>query len=101
MSTMVEQPGVRFGLAHVLLVVTLLTTGAVGLSGSLVFVVVAAAAAAGTLGLGVAWAAGTGVSAWALYTGFEVHSYGLLTFSGPDLLRLGALVGVAVVLSAR
>ena len=96
---MVDEPGVRFGLAHLLLVISLLVTGGAGLSASLAFVVVAGAAVAGSLGLGLAWAGGIGVSAWALYTGFAEHSAGLLTFSGTDLLRLGVLVGCAVALS--
>jgi hypothetical protein len=98
---MVDEPGVRFGLAHMLLVLVMLVTGAAGLTASLAFLVVVGAAAAGSLGLGSAWAAGIGVSAWALYTGFAEHAAGLLTFSGHDLLRLCVLVGCAVVLSAR
>lgn len=98
--TMVAEPGVRFGLAHLLLVLAMIATGAAGLTASLVFVVVAGAAIAGSLGLGSGWAAGIGVSAWALYTGFAEHASGLLTFSGLDLVRLGVLVGCAVVLSA-
>ena len=97
--TMVAEPGVRFGLAHLLLVVALLVTGAAGLTTSLAFVVVAGAAAAGSVGLGLAWAAGVGVSAWALFTGFAEHSAGLLTFSDLDLLRLAMLVGCAAALS--
>jgi len=42
---MVAEPGVRFGLAHLLLVVALLVTGAAGLTTSLAFVVVPVLAA--------------------------------------------------------
>ena len=97
---MVAEPGVRFGLAHLLLVVVLLVTGAAGLTTPLAFVVVAGAAAAGSVGLGLAWAAGVGVSAWALFTGFAEHSAGLLTFSDLDLVRLALLVCCAAALSA-
>lgn len=38
-----------------------------------------------------------GVLAWAFFTGFAENSYGELTFSGHDLLRL-ALFGIATVL---
>ncbi|WP_204039709.1 hypothetical protein [Acrocarpospora phusangensis] len=38
----------------------------------------------------------TGVIAWLFATGFLVNTVGLLTFTGPDLVRLAVLLGAAV-----
>jgi hypothetical protein len=43
------------------------------------------------------WRIGMALSAWAIWTGFFESTLGLLTFSGPDLIRLGALGLLAAV----
>ena len=89
---MVAEPGVRFGIAHGLLVAALLVAGGLGLGVALTFTLTVVTAVVAGLGLGPAWRAGIGVSAWALFTGFAENRFGLLTFTDPDLVRLAVLL---------
>lgn len=93
-----DETWIRFGIAEAALVAALLVASALRLDEQLTLALVAlTTVAAGTL-LAPVCAAGLGVSAWAMFTGFSENSLGTLTFAGPDLLRLGLLVaGCALV----
>jgi hypothetical protein len=91
---------VRYGIAHVWLVSAALAAAAIGLPHPASFALLAVAALVGWHGLAVHWRAATALAAWAIWTGFFENSLGVLTFSGPDLLRLAAL-GVLAVTAAR
>lgn len=89
---MTDQPGVRFGVGSGVL---FLLTGAIvagGVPGAYGVVVLLVITAALALAMDPAHAAGLGVAGWAFATGFAVHTLGDLTFTPPDLLRLGAFV---------
>ena len=92
---MVEETGVRLGLAHAALLLTVALVVALHppVGASLVLLVALALAAASWLPLAAALL--TGLSCWAVFTGFAEHRYGVLTLSPDDLLRLAAIVAVA------
>jgi hypothetical protein len=95
-SDLVRDAGVRFGLAHVVLVAVLLVAGACRLG--LVGTEVLAAGSVGLYGAGLTlWLrAVLGGITWAFVTGFFVHRYGDLTFGRSDLLRCTLVVGLVV-----
>lgn len=97
---MADETGVRFGIATGVLVLALVVAGLTGLdaTGTALAVILAAGIAAGLLP--VPAGASLGVIAWAFFTGFDVHSYGQLTFTGPDLLRLAVFAAATVLLAA-
>lgn len=90
----------RFGIATGAVVVTLEVAALAGLGP--VPTAVAAILAAGLAGglLPSVVGACLGVIAWAFFTGFDVNSYGQLTFTGPDLLRLAVFAAATVLLAA-
>ena len=96
---MVEESGVRLGLAHaaLLVVVAFVVVLHPPLALSLALVVVLALVAASWLPLAAALL--TGLSCWAFWTGFAEHRYGVLTLGPGDLMRLGVLVVVAGLVS--
>jgi hypothetical protein len=46
----------------------------------------------GSAGLRLRWRLGTAIVCWALVTGFAYNRFGLLTFTRPDLTRMGILL---------
>lgn len=85
---LLAEPGVRFGLANVVIVVALFAAALtrLDLTGTEALVVLVA----GLAGTGLPWlvTAALGLVAWAMVTGFAENQYGLLTFTGHDLVRL-------------
>ncbi|MFL6022171.1 MAG: hypothetical protein ACJ72O_02440 [Marmoricola sp.] len=87
-ETLVDDPGVWFGITTGLLVLTFFVAGLArmtALETAVAAVVVGGLAAARLRGL-VALA--LGVIAWAFYTGFTENAFGQLTFREGDLVRL-------------
>jgi hypothetical protein len=91
---MVDQAGVRFGLASGALVLTLMAVAALPLDlGGTAFVALLTTALLSTA-LSPGAAVGLGVQAWAYYTGFFENQYGALTVTSHDLLDLvGFVIG--------
>ena len=96
---MVDEPGVRFGLANGALVLVLLVAAALPLDlRETAFVaLIAAALAAATVPRHFALL--LGVEAWAFFTGFFENHAGVLTLAEPDVLRLAGFVVGTVVLA--
>jgi hypothetical protein len=98
-ETLVDDPGIWFGIATGLVVLTFLIAGLAGLgtAPTAVAVIIVAGLASGRLPGLVALA--LGVIAWAFFTGFFENTFGQLTFASGDLDRLAvfacstALVG--------
>jgi hypothetical protein len=96
---MADEPGVRFGLASGAIVLVLLVASALPLDlGETAFVALVAAAAAGAT-LPWAFVLVLGTEAWAFFTGFFEHQYGVLTLTSHDLLTLAGFVAATVVLA--
>jgi hypothetical protein len=94
---MVDEPGVRFGLASGALALTMLVVSALplGLGGSATVALIATAALGTTMPR--IYAAGLAVQTWAYFTGFFLHQYGVLTFSALDVRNLfGFVIGTVV-----
>jgi len=98
-SRMRDEDGLRYGWAHTGLVAAALTAGATGMPGPMSFTLIAVTTVLGARRLGVTWRVCIAVAAWAIWTGFLHHTLGQLTFADPDLLRLAALVTVAIACS--
>ena len=96
-----DEPGVRFGIAHAGLVTTALIVAAASLPGPVALGAMAVSAGAGGRRLSLGWRSGIALSAWAIFTGFLHNDLGLLTFAPPDLLRLAALLLVCAVWRRR
>lgn len=99
-ATLVDDPGIWFGIATGLLVLTFLLAGLARLS-----TVETATAAILVGGLAAARLPGLialvlGVIAWAFYTGFTENGFGQLTFASGDLVRLASFA-VATALLGR
>lgn len=96
---MTDQPGVRFGLASGAVVLALLVAAALPLDlGETAFVALLAAAAASAT-LPLLFTVVVGLEAWAFFTGFFENSYGVLTLTSADLLRLAGFVVATSVLA--
>ncbi|RLV47945.1 hypothetical protein D9V37_17725 [Nocardioides mangrovicus] len=91
-----REPGVRFAIAHVVLVVATLLAAALHLDVLAELAVLAAAVAIGGHGLRPAWTTALGLSGWALLTGFLEHTAGTLSFAGGDLRHLALLVAIGL-----
>jgi len=87
---MVAEPGVRFGIANGLIVAVLCVGAVAHLTGTQTEFLTVLVAGLACCGLSLLLTAGVGVAAWALFTGFVVNRYGVLTLSNDDLLRLTA-----------
>jgi hypothetical protein len=85
---MVAQPGVRFGIANASIMGALFIAAIARLSGAETEVLTVIVAGLASCGLSMLYAASAGVVAWAMFTGFVVNRYGLLTLERGDLLRL-------------
>lgn len=96
---MVDEPGIRFGLANGALVLVLLSASALplGLSGTELVALITAAVAAARL----PWPVGAilGVEAWAFFTGFFENQHGVLTLASHDILTLAGFVLMTVALA--
>jgi hypothetical protein len=97
---LVDQPGIRFGLANALLVVGFFAATLAGLGiDDTEFLAVVLAGLAG-VGLSLLMAASLGAIAWAMFTGFVENDYGQLTLTRDDLVRLGVFTVCSVALAA-
>ena len=85
---MLEEPGVRFGLANGILVSALLGAGGIELRPGETMWMAVLVAGLVSIGLPLVMTASMGVIAWALVTGFVGNRCGELTLARPDLLRL-------------
>jgi hypothetical protein len=96
---MVEQTGVRFGLATGALVLTLEIVAALplGPGDTATVALLAAAGAAATLPRTLMIA--LGAETWAFWTGFFENRYGVLTLTDHDVLRLAGFVAGTVLLA--
>ena len=96
---MVDQSGVRFGLASGALVLVFLVAAALslGLGETAALGLLTAAAVSATLPH--TFAVAVGLEAWAYFTGFFENQYGVLTLSYHDLLSLAGFVAVTVALA--
>lgn len=98
-ATLVDDPGVWFGISIVLVVVTVLGAGLTQLgtgTTAAAVVVVGGLSAARLPGL---VALGLGTVAWAFYTGFTENSLGQLTFTEGDLARLAVFAAATALVS--
>jgi hypothetical protein len=95
---MVDQVGVRFGLANGALVLTLLIAAALPLDLAETAAVALLAAGAVSASLPHRLALVMGCVSWAWFTGFFENRYGVLTLSPHDLLDLAGFLVAAVVL---
>lgn len=87
---MVAEPGVRFGIANGLVVGVLCVTAIVNLSVGGTELATVLVAGLACCGLSSLVTTGVAVGAWAMFTGFVVNRYGVLTLGHHDLLRLAA-----------
>ncbi len=84
-------PSVRLGLAQGAVVILVLCCRMLGVGAPLTLVLVSGITVACAVGLPTGFGLALGLVAWAWFTGFVANSYGLLTFTGPDLVRLALL----------
>lgn len=96
---MVDQYGVRWGIAGGTLFVGAAACTAVPLAGWAGVLALLALTAAWCRVLPSPYALALGVAGWAFATGFAVHDGGLLTFAPADLVRLALFVVVATPLA--
>jgi hypothetical protein len=96
---MVDEPGVRFGLASGAIVLALLIAGALPLDRAETAGVALLAAAFASASLPWLLVVGLSVEAWAFFTGFFENRYGTLTLAPHDLMTLVGFVGATVVLT--
>ncbi|MCW2757046.1 MAG: hypothetical protein JWO46_792 [Nocardioidaceae bacterium] len=89
---MTDEPGIQLGLAEAALAAVLLVGGLLRLEHQITLVVVLLTLLYAGSRLGSLWAAGLGLSAWAMFTGFAENTLGTLTFAQGDVLRLGLMV---------
>lgn len=94
---MVDEDGIRFGIAEGALVLTVLSAAVLHLPTLSALLVLGLAAFLGGCATTLGWALVIGWSAWAYFTGFLENQLGQLTLAGDDLDRLVALtlVGLA------
>lgn len=99
-DSLVDDPGIWFGIATGLVILTLLCAGLAGLgavaTGAAVVTVggLAAARLPGLIALAL------GIVVWAFFTGFIENQFGELTFATGDLARLG-IFAVAIAAIAQ
>jgi len=94
-----DDPGIWFGIATGLVVLTFFVAGLAGLDAAetaVAAIVVGGLAAARLPGL---IALALGVIAWAFYTGFTENAFGQLTFAQGDLVRLAAFAAATGLLA--
>lgn len=96
---MLDQYGVRWGIAGGTLFVGAAACTAVPLSGWTGVLTLLALTVAWSRVLPRAWAVSLAVPGWAFATGFAVHRAGQLTFAPDDLLRLALFVTVTALVA--
>ena len=89
-ETLVDDPGIWFGIATGLVIVTFLIAGLAGIGATATAVAVIIVGGLCAARLSAPVAVGLGIVAWAFYTGFTENQFGQLTFAPGDLARLGA-----------
>lgn len=97
--SMVDEPGVRFGLASGAIVLSLLVASALPLDLAETAGIALAVAVLASATLPWVFALALGAEAWAFFTGFFEHQYGVLTIGRNDLLTLAGFISVTVVLA--
>lgn len=90
---MLAQPGVRFGLVNIAVVITLVGCRLTGADLRESTLVVASIAGLVASGLGLVMVATSGLVAWAFVTGFVENRYATLTLHHGDLLRMVVAIG--------
>jgi len=95
-----DEPGIRFGIAHAVLIAVLLVAGLLGLGSTATEVLVVLVM--GLVSAGLPWPLRPviGVIAWAFVTGFVVNAAGQLTFDGADDRRLVVFVAAIVAVAS-
>jgi hypothetical protein len=97
---MTAQTGVRFGIANGLLIAAFFAAAVARLDATETAWTVVLTAGLLGLGLSLLMTACLGAIAWAWFTGFVEHRFGLLTFAGHDLQRFAVFVVAAMALAA-
>lgn len=97
---LIDETGIRFGLAHAVLIAVLVVAGLLGLGRAPTEALVVVAM--GVVSAGLPWTLRpvVAVIAWAFVTGFVVNAAGALTFGGADDRRLLVFVVAIVALAA-
>lgn len=96
---MMDQTGVRFGLASGALVLTLMVVAALSFGPGETALIALLMTALLSTALPLGYAVGLGVQTWAYFTGFFENRYGVLTLTSRDLLHLVGFVVGALVLA--
>lgn len=96
---MADEPGVRLALAHVGLVLAAVLAAGLALPAGASLALLGLTLLLSCRRLPPTWAAATGASAWAIWTGFSEHRFGQLTLTAPDLRHLALLVAVGALAS--
>ena len=100
-SPLLRLSAVRFAQGECSLVVGLLSCAAVRLGSFPTLVIVSLITVLFAGRLPTLFATGLGLVAWAMFTGFVVNRYGVLTFSTGDLIRMGLLLGLGTLATPR
>ena len=98
---MLDQSGVRWGIAGGTLLLGAAVCAAAPLAGWSGVLTLLALTAGWCRALPLPQALALGVSGWAFATGFAVHGYGELTFAPGDLLRLALFLITAALAAGR
>ena len=96
---MTEEPGVRFGIATGVVVVTVLIASLAGIGDIDVAVLLLIVTGLAAVALRPLLAPVLGIVAWAFYTGFVENAFGQLTLAGADLARLAGFAAITAVLA--
>jgi hypothetical protein len=89
-ESLVDDPGIWFGIAITLVIATFLLAGAAGLHPLATGVAVVAVGGLCAARLNGLVALALGAVVWAFFTGFTENTFGQLTLAPADLERLGA-----------
>lgn len=97
---MIDQPGVRFGLANGALVITTLLVAALRLTlvEAVVVMILVAGVCAAVLPAIMRWF--LCIISWAWVTGFVVNSFGQLSFDRDDRIRLAVITTATLLVSS-
>jgi hypothetical protein len=96
---MVAQPGVRFGITNGVIIGALFVAAGAHLTSVETELLTVMVAGLASCGLSLAYTASAGVVAWAMFTGFVVNRYGLLTLEHDDLVRLATFTAATIALA--
>lgn len=98
-STLLAEPGIRFGGANAAVILSLQACAVLGVRAAQTLVVLATVVVLVSIATPVGVGGMVGAASWAFYTGFVENSAGQLTFHDADLARLMVLVGGGAVAS--